>query len=259
MIVDTHCHLNDVEKFPDVGAEIALGRSYGVERMIVVGVKPEEWEFTVKLAERHAELFCILGWHPNYTVHYRKSVLEELEELAGSSKCLAIGEIGLDYHWNYSPREAQRRALQDQLDLAQKLRLPVVFHAREAYSDLLDLLEARDVPRCLFHCFAGNSAEAERAVRLDAYFGVDGPITYKNAENLRCVIQGLPRNRVVLETDAPYLAPVPFRGKPNRPAYVHLINRQLAAIWELEEAACADLTTDNAGSFFGEKLMGKSV
>jgi TatD DNase family protein len=255
MLIDTHCHLNDPSKFSDVADEIAFGLDQGVERMVVVGVKPEEWAFTVELAERHPSLRCILGWHPNYTRDYERSQLSVLEGLAQSASCLALGEIGLDYHWDFSPRETQFEALRDQLDLAERLGLPVVFHAREAYSDLLDVLEARPKRPYLLHCFAGSCEDATRAVALGCYFGIDGPITYKKSEELREIVRKLPRDRMVVETDAPYLTQVPMRGKSNRPGYVSYVNRALADVLGITEAECAELTTRNAVGFFGSSLI----
>ncbi len=254
MLIDTHCHLNDPSAFPDAAAEIAAAKAKGVERIIVVGVKPDEWAETVRLAESHEELFCILGWHPNYTADYSPDRLQELETLLQRPKTLALGEIGLDYHWDYSPPEVQRRALLDQLGLAQKLEMPVVFHAREAYSDLLDVLEARPKRPYLLHCFAGSQQDAQRGAELGCYFGVDGPVTYKKAEDLRQILRRLPPDRLVVETDAPYLTPVPYRGKPNRPAYIPEIVAGLAAALGISPEECASVTTINAKRFFGSSL-----
>lgn len=252
MLIDTHCHLNDRKAFPDVNAEIAEATRLGATRLIVVGVEPGEWHSTVELCERHDELSFILGWHPNYTKEYDPLRLNELRTLLFHPKALALGEIGLDYHWDFSPPETQRKALIDQLDLASELAKPVVFHAREAYSDLLDVLEARPVRPYLFHCFSGSPEEAARAVRLDAYFGVDGPISYKKADELRGLVRTLPRDRLLVETDAPYLTPVPHRGKPNRPAYVRYVAEALAACLQISFDECANLTTNNAERFFGK-------
>jgi TatD DNase family protein len=255
LLIDTHCHLNDQGKFASVDQEIEFARSQGVQRMIVVGIEPIEWSRTVDLAKAHPELFCILGWHPNHTADYSKDKLASLATLARTPKCLAIGEIGLDYHWDYASPTIQREALLDQLDLAQGLNLPVVFHAREAYSDLLDVLEARPPRPYLLHCFAGDAQDARRATALECYFGVDGPISYKKADELRDVIRSLPQDRLVVETDAPYLTPVPFRGKPNRPGYVKNVNAALAETLGLSDADCQELTTQNALRFFGSHLL----
>ncbi len=250
MLIDTHCHLNDEKAFPDPRSEIDAAREARVEKLIVVGTGPDEWKRTVELAEAHDELLAVVGWHPNYTADYSRAALAELRALLEHPKVRALGEIGLDYHWDYSPRETQMSALRDQLDLAREMSLPVVFHAREAYSDLLDVLERDGSGRYLFHCFAGNAEEAARAADLGACFGVDGPITYKKADALRAVIRGISPDRLVLETDAPYMAPVPFRGKSNRSAYVPLINAALAEVLDLSAEACAELTTANAVRFF---------
>lgn len=255
MLIDTHCHLHDPEAFPDPAAEIEAARAAGVERIVVVGVNPEDWPRAIALAEAHEEVFAIVGWHPNYTADYEASSLDLLQSLLRHPRVLALGEIGLDYHWDYAPRDVQHRALWDQLELARSLKVPVVFHAREAYRDLLDVLERFGAHEYLFHCFAGNREEAERAVRLDAYFGVDGPISYKKADELREVFRMLPKDRIVVETDSPYMSPVPHRGKPNRPAYVSLVNEALAGALGMTAEECGRLTSDNARRFFGGRLF----
>jgi TatD DNase family protein len=250
LLIDTHCHLNDPKAFPDPANAIREAVLAEVGTMIVVGVNQKEWRRTVELAEEHDELYAIVGWHPNYTADYHPDTLTELRELLKNPKVRALGEIGLDYHWDYSPRETQFKALHDQLDLARELQIPVVFHAREAYSDLLDVLEQRPPHPYLFHCWAGDADEAKRAVKLDAYFGVDGPVTYPKSDELREVLKTLPSDRLVLETDAPYMSPVPYRGKPNQPAYIPNINAFLAQTLGISAQECAAQTTANARRFF---------
>ena len=250
-LFDTHCHLHDVSAFPDPVGEIAAAREAGVDRLVVVGVRAEDWLPAIEFAERFEGVYAIVGWHPNYTAEYQPESLAGLRKLLAHPKVLAMGEIGLDYHWDYSPKEVQNRALRDGLSLAKEVNLPVVFHAREAYGDLLDVLEEFLPIQSLFHCFVGSPEEAARAVAMDAYFGVDGPITYKKNDELRATFAQLPRDRVVLETDSPYMAPVPFRGKPNRPAYVPYINAALAETWGVSPEASTELTTANAVRFFG--------
>ena len=254
MLIDTHCHINDLEAFPDPSEAIARALEAGVTRMIAVGVKPDEWERTVELSEAHPSAFCILGWHPNYCADYDRSVLDLLKGLLERPKVLALGEIGLDYHWDFAPRDKQYEALHAQLDLAAEMNVPVVFHAREAYSDLLTVLEGRPVRPYLFHCFGGSANEAERVKRLDGAIGVDGPVTYPKATELREILATFPRNRVVLETDSPYLTPVPFRGKPNEPAYTVHIANAVAKVWDTSLDEVARTTTENAIRFFGEWL-----
>jgi TatD DNase family protein len=251
MLIDTHCHLNDIKAFPDPAAELELCRANGVERVLVVGTHPEDWATAITLADRFEDVYAIIGWHPNYTATYDAGTLTGLEELLAHGKVLALGEIGLDYHWDYAPHEVQHRALREQLALGIRMGMPIVFHAREAYGDLLDVLEEFGPHPYLFHCFAGTAEDATRGVALGGYFGVDGPITYKTADALRETITTIPTDRLVVETDAPYMTPVPFRGKPNRPAYVRYVNAGLAKALAIDEDACADLTTANAQAFFG--------
>lgn len=251
MLIDTHCHLNDAEAFPDPAAELEAAAAESVEQVIVVGVNPEDWERAIVLAERFDAVHAIVGWHPNYTATYDASSLSELRARLAHPKVRALGEIGLDYHWDYAPHAIQHRALRDQLALARDTSKPVVFHAREAYKDLLDVLESEPPHPYLFHCFAGTAEDAGRAMALDAMFGVDGPISYKSAHGLRDVIRQIPLDRLVVETDAPYMTPVPLRGKPNRPAYVRWVNAALAAALGISEEACAAATTANARRFFG--------
>jgi TatD DNase family protein len=192
-----------------------------------------------------------VGRHPNYAHAYERSELADYRELLSHPKAVALGEIGLDFHWDFATRNQQERALFDQLDLADELGKPVVFHCREAYPELLTILESRRAMRYLFHCFAGDADDAQRAVRLDCHFGVDGPITYKKADALREVIAGLPRNRVVLETDSPYMSPAPYRGKPNRPSYLPFIAQGLASVWDVSADFVAQETTTTARAYFG--------
>ena len=154
-------------------------------------------------------------------------------------------------HWDYSPSTQQHKALRDQLKLAREVNLPVVFHAREAYSDLLDVLEKQEPHRYLFHCWAGNIDEARRALRLGAYFGVDGPVTYKKADELRAVIKFIPPHKLVLETDSPYMSPHPHRGEQNRPSYIPLILRVVAELHGKTETEMAEQIETNVKDFFG--------
>lgn len=252
MLIDTHCHINDREAFPDVARTLDEARAAGVERFIAVGVEPESCRRALELCDKFNDVYAILGWHPNYTANYSPDALPELEEMLEHTKVVALGEIGLDFHWNYASLEDQEQALFDQLELASERNLPVVFHCREAYDRLLSILEDRSTHPYLFHCWMGNAGDANRARQLDCYIGVDGPITYKKNDEFRETIKLFDKERVVLETDSPYLSPEPLRGKPNSPANVALVNRNLAVLWQVTEAEAADITTANANRFFGE-------
>lgn len=250
-MTDTHCHLNDPESFPDPDAAIAEAKAAGVERLILIGVQLESSRRAVEIAERHEGVYAVVGIHPNYSADYEPANLDTLREMAKSPKVVAIGEIGLDYHWDYCPVEIQLESTLGQLGLAEELGLPVVYHCREAYSDLLSLLEAREQKTpYLFHCFAGTQEDAQRALSMDSFFGVDGPITYKKADELRQTIRSIPLDRLLIETDSPYLSPHPLRGKPNSPANLGLINRALAELFQMSEADMEATLDANAGLAF---------
>lgn len=252
MLVDTHCHLHHPGYFEDPDGEVRRAHEAGVERIVVVGVDPVDWPLALNFAERHEGVFAILGWHPNALESWDPARLEDLERLLAHPKALALGEIGLDNHHAFVPPAVQHEALTAQLDLAERLEVPLVFHAREAYTDLLDILERRPKRLTyLFHCFTGSLAEAQRAAGMGARLGVDGPITYPKAVGLREVFAAVPLENLVLETDAPYLAPAPFRGKPNRPAYIPYLAQELARVRGMTPEAVAEETTANARAFFG--------
>lgn len=250
MLVDTHCHLNLADKFPNPSQTIKEAQDAGVTRIIIVGVDVASSHRALEIADAHEGVFSIVGVHPNYAVDYKPVQIKEVEEMLKHPKAVALGEIGLDWHWDYSTPEQQHAALSDQLALAESTGKPVVFHCRDAYPDLLSLLEERRPLKWLFHCFAGSMEDANRAVALGAWFGVDGPITYPKANDLREVVRSLPRERLLVETDAPYLSPAPFRGRPNHPSYVRFVNNGLAACLGISEEECASLTTGNAERFF---------
>lgn len=258
MLTDTHCHLNLTEHFPDPASEVEFARSQGVDRLIVVGIDLESSRMAIGLAEQFPGVFATVGIHPNSSANLEEGWRDSIRAMASHPKVVAIGEIGLDYHWQYATREEQFKALTEQLDLADELDIPVVFHCREAYDDLLTLLEGRKQGRWLLHCFSGDANDAARANKLECYFGVDGPLTYKSANGLRDLVASLPLERVVVETDAPYLTPAPFRGKPNRPGYVSYVNAMLAAIWRTDAETMAVRTSENAERFFTRLGLSKN-
>lgn len=250
-LIDTHCHLNDPAAFPDPDATIAEARAQGVTKLVVIGIDTESSRRAVSLAEAHEGVFATVGWHPNYCAQFTESDLEPIRELAAHPKCVAIGEIGLDYHWDYTPRHKQFEALELQLELAAELGKPVVFHSRDAYPDLLTVLESAPPRPYLLHCFAGDNRDAERGMALGCLFGVDGPVTYPKADGLRDTLRSIGLERLVVETDAPYLSPHPFRGKPNTPARVKLVAEGLATALGVTPNQVAEKTTANAMNFFG--------
>lgn len=250
MLIDTHCHLNIVEAFPIPSDAMQTARAAGVDGLIVVGIDVETSRIAVELANRENSVWAVVGIHPNSSAAFQPAWLAEIEKLASDRKVVAIGEVGLDYHWDYATPPEQARALHGQLDLAADLGLPVVFHCREAYDDLLAVLQARPARPYLLHCFSGSLDQARAFAELGAIFGVDGPITFKSAQALREIVRELGPDRWVLETDSPYLSPEPFRGKPNSPARLPWIARAFAATLGLTEAEAIEATGNTAKRFF---------
>jgi len=249
--IDTHCHLNDPQAFPDPAAAIAEAQEVGVDRFIVIGIDQESNERAVRLAERFDCVFATVGWHPNACGQLPPDAWDRLRRWLTHPKVVALGEIGLDYYREHTPRDRQREALLTQLDLAAELGKPVVLHCRSAYGDLLDILESRPPQAADFHCFSGDAADLQRILALPSVIGVDGPLTYPRADALRALVAGCPRDRVVLETDSPYLAPHPHRGQSNHPRWLPRIASALAELWGTDVDAVARQTSDTATRFFG--------
>lgn len=251
-MTDTHCHLNLREHFPSPGDAVERALAAGVEKMVVVGIDDETSRTAVDLAERFEPVFACVGWHPTSAAKFVDT--NEIESLCAHPKTVAIGEIGLDYHWDWSTPVQQWVSLEAHSRLACRLGMPVVFHCREAYDDLLAWLESQTdfPPSCVFHCFAGSTQHATRGAALDSqvFFGVDGPITYKNAADLREIVAGLPRDRLLIETDAPFLTPHPHRGKPNEPSMLPLICAGVASALGISTLEAASLTDANARRAF---------
>lgn len=250
-LVDTHCHLNLDEAFADPDAVIAASREAGVDRLIVIGIDMPTSARAVEIAERNEGVWAAVGIHPNSAAEYKPANLKVIEEWLTHPKVVALGEVGLDYYWDFATPEKQDKCLRDQLDLADAADKPVVFHCREAYPSLLKVLDERAPRRFVMHCFSGDAGQASHALRLGAFFGVDGPLTYPKALDLRHIFKALPQERVFIETDSPYLAPAPHRGKPNRPAYLSFVNAMLAAVWGVTPEQSASITSRNAEAFFG--------
>ena len=249
-LIDTHCHLYDEKAFPDSRSSVAEAAAAGVDRLVVVGIDSETSKQAIALADGFPGVYAVVGWHPTSAGEYSRAALGEIEKMLAHPKVVAVGEIGLDFYWDKSTPEQQYVCLEDQLDLASRCDKPVVFHCRDANDELITFLERRPPHPYLFHCFSGDAGHAERAVKLDCYFGVDGPITYPKNDELRSIFAFLPADRIVVETDSPYMAPVPNRGKRNRPAWVTYVNESLARARRISVDECAELTTANAERFF---------
>ena len=254
-MVDTHVHLNgrDLGTPDTLPGVLERAATAGVETFIVVGYDAASSERAVTLAESgDARIFATVGVHPHDAQHYSDAVESRLRELADRPRVVAIGEIGFDFYRDLSPRDAQETAFRAQIMLARETGLPIVIHCREAYPETVALLEAeaRGVP-VILHCFAGDERDAERAFTNGWYIGVGGTVTYKKNEVLRGIVKSAPQDLILLETDAPYLSPEPFRSKfPNEPARVALVAQKIAEVRGTSRAEVVQYTTQNALAAF---------
>lgn len=254
MLIDTHCHL-DFNRFDDDReAVIHRAAQAGVSRIIIPAIDLQSCSAVLRLLDRYEGLYGAVGVHPNSSAGWQDGWIAQFRHFAQHPKVVAIGEIGLDYYWNKSPKEVQHQALRLQLELAAELELPVILHNRESDEDVVQLLaesplNGRPNPGVL-HSFSSTWAVAQRVLAMGFYLGFTGPVTYKTADSLRAVVAQTPLDRILVETDAPFLAPQQHRGQRNEPAYVALIADRLAAVKGLETAVFARHTTANAERLF---------
>jgi TatD DNase family protein len=259
MLFDTHCHLDAPAFDPDRESVLARARAAGVTRWLIPAVDEASMERAASLCAQHVgEGFMAVGLHPNSTADWSQERLARLAQVAQVAQVVAVGEIGLDYHWDRSPKTTQAEAFCAQLALARELDLPVIIHNREASHDLLPILAdyVQTLPPSMagaagvLHSFSAPPEFWQAALATGFYIGLSGPLTYKNADSLRQFAAQVPLERLLIETDAPYLTPHPKRGERNEPAYVRLVAERLAALHGLTLETLADITTQNARRLF---------
>lgn len=256
MLIDTHVHLDDPRYDPDRDDIFQRAHEAGVEKFVTIGCDLSTSHAAVQLATIRPNVYATIGVHPHEVKRIEPNWYAELTELAQHPKVVAFGEIGLDYHYDHSPRETQRQRFREQISLAQSLTLPLVIHTREAQEDTMAILQEEHAEKVggVFHCFSEDPAFAKRALDLGFYLSFSGIITFRSASQLHEVIRMVPEDRLLIETDAPYLTPVPFRGKRNESAYVAYVAKQIADIKygdsETGLARVAELTTNNACRLF---------
>ncbi len=253
MLIDTHCHLNDEKLLPEADGIIANFPACGIESAICVGYDMPSSEIAAELASKHDRIYAAIGIHPHDAVTADYDKYERLATLSSSQKVVAIGEIGLDYHYDLSPRAIQKGAFREQIELADALGLPIVLHIREAYEDARQILfESRRYLNngLLLHCYSGSKEFVKVFGELDAYFAFGGAITFNNARHNIESLQAVPRDRLLLETDCPYMTPVPHRGEVNRPEYVALVAKRAAEVLDMSAEDIESMTTENAKRLF---------
>lgn len=256
MLIDTHTHLDDTRYDADREETIARARDAGVGTLITIGCDLATSRAAVALADRHPFVYATVGVHPHEAQHVADTWYLELERLSRHARVVAYGEIGLDYHYNHSPPHLQRARFREQIGLARELRLPLVIHTREAQADTVTILKeegARDVGG-VFHCFSGDDWLAKQALDLGFSLSLSGVLTFRNAEPLREIVRWVPLDRLLVETDCPYLAPVPHRGKRNEPAYVRHVAETIATVRSADQPITVEeigrLTSQNACRLF---------
>lgn len=253
MLIDSHCHLD----FPDFQEELAdvvsRARAAGVRRMITISTRVAKFSEIRALVEQFEEVYGSVGTHPHNAHEELDVTVEDLVRLASHPKIVALGEAGLDYFYDSSPREAQRQGLLTHIAAARETGLPLVIHSRDADEDMEEILRTemgKGVFPALLHCYTGGARLAHAAVEMGMYVSFSGVVTFKKSDALRALAQSLPKERILVETDSPYLAPVPFRGKRNEPAYVAHTAGVVAGTLGLSPAELADITTANVLRLF---------
>jgi len=251
VFTDSHCHLDDKRFAGDLDAVLDRAAAAGVTRILTIGTGdgPPEIDRAVRLAERYPQIYASIGVHPHDAAKATPQTWNDLRALASHERVIAFGEIGLDYHYDFSPREVQREVFVEQLKLAREVGLPISIHTREAWEDTMAILREHwarpGKADGIMHCFTGDPAQAREALDLGFHLSYGGVVTFKTAENVRESARITPDDRLLIETDAPYLAPIPHRGKRNEPAMMIETARKLADVRETTPDAIAALTTSN--------------
>jgi len=255
MLVDSHCHLD----FPDFAEErdaiIERARTAGVVRVVSISTRVKQFRQVAEIAEKYRDVFCTVGTHPHNAAEEVGITPDEIERLAAHPKVVGIGEAGLDYFYDKAPREVQALVFRNHIRVARQTGLPLIIHARDADDDVAAILEdeaGKGSFPFVLHCFSSGRRLAERGIALGGYVSFSGILTFRKSDELREIARDLPLDRLLVETDAPYLAPVPFRGKRNEPAYVAQTAAVLAEVRGLSLEAIADLTSSNFFRLFSK-------
>lgn len=252
MYIDTHVHLNADQYENDIKEVITRALDAGVTKMIVVGFDRKTINRAMELTELYPFIYAVVGWHPVDAIDCTEEDLEWIESLAAHPKVVGIGETGLDYHWDKSPKEIQQKVFRKQIQLAKKVNLPIIIHNRDATADVVRILKEEDAGAVggIMHCYGGSVETAKECIDMNFMISLGGPVTFKNARMPKEVAIEIPLEKLLIETDAPFLTPHPYRGKRNEPSYVTLVAEEIARLKELSVEEVAKATTENALKIF---------
>ena len=248
MYIDTHCHISK-DDYANIDEVIKNAKENNVNYLFICGWDKNTIKESIEIAEKYDNIYLELGFHPSEANITNDEDLLELENIVrNNKKVIAIGEIGLDYHWEKNNKEKQKELFKKQIEIAKRLDLPVVIHSRDAFQDTFDILKMANY-KGVIHCFSGNEENAKMYLSIGFYLGIGGVVTFKNS-NLKYTLKNVPLDKIILETDSPYLAPTPHRGEQNEPKYIPLIASEIANIKELTTDEIGSITTENAKKLF---------
>lgn len=252
---DTHVHLN-ARQFADDREEV-IQRAFdtGVHNMTVVGFDDETIPLAIELAEKYESIYAAVGWHPVDAIDFTQDKYDWLKQLSAHPKVVALGEMGLDYHWDTSPKDVQKNVFRQQITLAKDVQMPIIIHNREATEDVIQILQQEDAKEVggIMHCYNDSVDYVDTCLDMNFYISLGGPVTFKNAPLPKEVATYVPLDRLLIETDAPFLAPHPNRGKRNEPAFVSYVAEQIAHLRQMSVEEVIQITTDNAKRVFNLK------
>ena len=252
MLIDSHTHLQVSQYNKDRDAVLKRAQTAGVATILIIGIDLETSLGAIELADKHENLYATVGMHPHDAKKLTPDVLKTFRELLQHPKVIALGEIGLDYYRNFSPPNVQKDAFQKQLDIAEKMEMPIIIHNRDAYMDILPILESRQGQiQGVLHCFTGNIELMERSVEIGFHIGIGGIVTYPNAKEMQAVACKVPSDRLLIETDCPWLAPQFHRGKRNEPSYIQAVAEKIAELRNTSVETIGEITTNNFKVLFG--------
>jgi TatD DNase family protein len=248
MLIDSHAHLEVPEFRRDLAEVIQRAKASGIDYIFTVGTEKRDWNRALEIAHSYPSIYAVLGVHPHNAREIDKETYPTLRKLCADDKVRAYGEIGLDFYRNLSPQDVQLKRFREQIQLAKELGLPIVVHDREAHQETLEILKSEKAEDCggIIHCFSGDYPMAQECIQIGFYISVPGTITFKNAGGFQEIIKRIPLESLLIETDCPFLAPVPFRGRRNEPSYVRYTAQKVAEIKKVSLEKVAEVTTENA-------------